>query len=68
MKCSECRGSKLKTYDTRHIGDYVVRKRECCGCGDKFLTIESYMSEEELELIESIKANKEQTDEHTEGN
>ena len=54
MKCSECRGDNLKTYDTRHIGDYVVRKRRCVDCDEKFYTVESYMTEEELEVIQQV--------------
>lgn len=66
MKCLECQSRKIKTYDTRHIGDYVVRKRKCDDCGDKFFTVESYMTEEELETIESIR--KEELHEHTQRN
>lgn len=66
MKCSECRGDNLKTYDTRHIGDYVVRKRKCDDCDEKFFTIESYMTEEELEVVEAIR--KEELHEHTQRN
>lgn len=59
MKCSECQSSKLKTYDTRQIGDYVVRKRKCVDCDDKFYTIETYMSEEQLAEVEAIRLGRE---------
>lgn len=58
MNCADCGNSKLAIYDTRHIGDYVVRKRKCLKCDEKFYTIESYMSEEELATIEEIKREK----------
>jgi transcriptional regulator NrdR family protein len=58
MNCPECQSSDLKIYDSRHIGDYVVRKRKCSDCGDKFFTIEGYMSEEELAEIENLKKEK----------
>jgi len=59
MKCAECESTKLKTYDTRQIGDYVVRKRRCEDCGDKFYTIETYMSEEQLAEVEAIRLGRE---------
>ncbi len=55
MNCADCGSSKLAVYDTRHVGDYVVRKRKCVSCDEKFYTLESYMSEEELEEIEAIR-------------
>jgi transcriptional regulator NrdR family protein len=58
MRCSECESDKLKIYDSRHVGDYVVRKRQCVSCGDKFFTIETYMSEEQLAEIEAMKQEK----------
>ena len=58
MNCPECQSSDLKIYDSRHIGDYVVRKRECLSCNEKFYTIETYMSEEDLLEIEAIKKEK----------
>lgn len=61
MNCADCGSSKLSIYDSRHIGSHVVRKRKCLSCEEKFYTIESYMSEEELAEIEAIK--KEQTHE-----
>jgi transcriptional regulator NrdR family protein len=55
MNCADCGSSRLATYDTRHVGDHVVRKRKCLACGERFYTIESYMTEEELEAIEAIR-------------
>lgn len=55
MNCADCGSSKLTVYDTRHVGAHVVRKRRCVSCNEKFYTIESYMSEEELEEIEVIR-------------
>jgi len=55
MNCEECGSSRLHIYDSRHVGDYVVRKRKCLACEDKFYTIESYMTKEELEMIENLK-------------
>ncbi len=55
MNCADCGNSKLAIYDTRHIGQYVVRKRKCLGCDERFFTIESYMTEEELADVEAIK-------------
>jgi len=55
MNCSECQSSRLNIYDSRHIGDYVVRKRKCLDCDEKFYTIESYLTEEQLEEIEKLK-------------
>ena len=53
--CADCGSPKLAIYDSRHIGNYVVRKRKCLSCEEKFYTIETYMSEEELLEIEAIK-------------
>jgi hypothetical protein len=33
----------------------VVRKRKCLACDERFFTVESYMTEEELADIEAIK-------------
>ena len=55
MNCADCGSSKLAVYDTRHVGAHVVRKRKCVSCNEKFYTLESYMSEEELEEIEAIR-------------
>lgn len=55
MNCSDCGSSRLATYDTRHVGDYVVRKRKCLTCEERFYTIESYMTEEELANIENLR-------------
>jgi transcriptional regulator NrdR family protein len=55
MNCADCGSNKLAVYDTRHVGAHVVRKRKCVSCNEKFYTIESYMSEEELEEIEVIR-------------
>lgn len=55
MNCPECSHAKLATYDTRHVADYVVRKRKCLACDERFYTIESFMSEDELENIENLK-------------
>lgn len=55
MNCPECQSSKLNIYDSRHIGEHVVRKRKCLACDERFYTIESYMSAEELEAIEAIR-------------
>jgi transcriptional regulator NrdR family protein len=55
MNCPECESSKLNIYDSRHIGNHVVRKRKCLACDERFYTLESYMSEEELAEIESIR-------------
>ena len=55
MNCAECGSNRLHIYDSRHVGDYVVRKRKCLACEEKFYTIESYMTEEELEMIENLK-------------
>jgi transcriptional regulator NrdR family protein len=58
MNCADCGNSKLAIYDTRHVGNHVVRKRKCLKCDEKFYTIESYMTEEELATIEEIKREK----------
>lgn len=58
MNCADCGSSRLHIYDSRHIGDHVVRKRKCLACEEKFYTIESYMTEEELEVIENLKREK----------
>ena len=55
MNCAECSSNRLKTYDTRHIKDYVVRKRRCEDCGDKFFTIETYLTEDHLQELEILK-------------
>ena len=55
MKCTHCNHTKLATYDTRHVADFVVRKRKCMSCDERFYTIESYMSEEQLEDIENLR-------------
>ena len=55
MICADCNSPKLAVYDTRHVGNYVVRKRKCLSCEEKFYTVETYMSEEELLEIEAIK-------------
>ena len=55
MRCLNCHHDKLAVYDTRHVSDFVVRKRRCLSCDERFYTIESYMSEEELEGIEYLK-------------
>ena len=55
MKCPHCSSNKLQTYDSRKVADYVVRKRKCITCDERFYTIESYMSEEELEDIENLR-------------
>lgn len=55
MNCPECESSKLNIYDSRHVGNYVVRKRRCVACDERFYTLESYMSQEELDEIENIK-------------
>lgn len=55
MNCPECDHTKLKTYDSRHVSEYVVRKRKCEMCEYRFFTVESYMSEEQLEEIENLK-------------
>lgn len=55
MKCPECDHEKLLTYDSRRIGNHVVRKRKCVACDERFYTLESYMSEEELAEIEAIR-------------
>ena len=58
MNCADCGSSRLHIYDSRHVGDHVVRKRKCLVCEEKFYTIESYMTEEELEAIENLKKEK----------
>lgn len=55
MNCADCGSTRLATYDTRHVGDYVVRKRKCLACEERFYTIESYMTEEELANIENLR-------------
>lgn len=55
MICVDCGSPKLAIYDSRHVHNYVVRKRKCLSCEEKFYTIESYMTEEELLEIEAIK-------------
>lgn len=58
MNCADCGSPKLAVYDTRHVHNYVVRKRKCLSCNEKFYTIETYMSEEDLLEIEAIKKEK----------
>jgi transcriptional regulator NrdR family protein len=53
--CADCGSPKLAVYDTRHVHNYVVRKRKCLACDARFYTLESYMSEEELAEIENLK-------------
>jgi transcriptional regulator NrdR family protein len=65
MNCPECQSSKLNIYDSRHIGDHVVRKRKCMACDERFYTIESYMSAEELEAIEAIRREQHDTGSET---
>jgi transcriptional regulator NrdR family protein len=55
MNCPECESSRLNIYDSRHLGDYVIRKRKCLDCDEKFYTIESYLTEDQLEEIENLK-------------
>lgn len=55
MNCADCGSTRLHIYDSRHIGDHVVRKRKCLACEERFYTIESYMTEEELANIESLR-------------
>jgi len=55
MNCADCGSSRLAIYDSRHIGDHVVRKRKCLACEERFYTIESYMTEEELANIENMR-------------
>ena len=55
MNCADCGSPRLATYDSRHIGEHVVRKRKCLACGERFYTIESYMTEEELTNIENLR-------------
>lgn len=55
MNCADCGSTRLHIYDSRHIGDHVVRKRKCLACEERFYTIESYMTEEELANIENMR-------------
>ncbi len=55
MNCADCGSPRLATYDSRHIGEHVVRKRKCLACEERFYTIESYMTEEELANIENLR-------------
>ncbi len=55
MNCAGCGSPRLATYDSRHIGEHVVRKRKCLACEERFYTIESYMTEEELANIENMR-------------
>ena len=55
MNCPECESNHLKIYDSRHIDNYVIRKRKCEECGDKFFTIESYLTQEQLDEIEILR-------------
>lgn len=55
MNCADCGSTRLHIYDSRHIGEHVVRKRKCLACEERFYTIESYMTEEELANIENMR-------------
>lgn len=55
MDCPECSNNKLAVYDSRHFMDIVVRKRKCSACDYRFYTIESIMSIDQLEHIQSLR-------------
>ena len=52
MNCPNCHGYKLSIYDTRHTRETVMRKRRCLKCEYRFYTVETYMTEEELEYLQ----------------
>lgn len=55
LNCSECQSNRLNIYDSRHVFDYVIRKRKCLSCDHRFYTVETYLTEEELLDIEAMK-------------
>lgn len=67
MQCPNCQHIKLKTYDTRQVSAFVVRKRNCLACDHRFYTIESYMTEDELENIELLRREENDTRSKSEG-
>ncbi len=52
MNCPNCNHRKLAIYDTRHTQETVMHKRRCLSCEYRFYTVENYMSEEELEVLQ----------------
>ena len=52
MNCPECEHTVLHIYDSRKMCGGVLRKRKCNGCGFRFYTFESVMSEEEFEDLQ----------------